>query len=66
MRSMLNVRLAEARMTKRELERRTGLGHTTVWHYATDGSDGIGSARMATLEKIARAIGCSVKDLFEE
>lgn len=65
MKSLLNVRLAERRMTKRELERLTGIKRTSLWHYSQDG-DGIGRARLGALARIAEAIGCDVKDLFEE
>ena len=65
MKSLLNVRLAEARITKRDLGRMTGISHNTLWQYSKDG-DGLARARLGTLARIAEAIGCSVKDLFEE
>lgn len=64
MKSMLNVRLAEARMTKRELIKRAGISSSTIGRYSQDKE--IERAAMPTLTKIVDAIGCSVKDLFEE
>lgn len=64
MKSLLNACLKEARMTKTELAMRTGIGRTSLWLYSRD--DGMGRARLGALETIAQAIGCAVKDLFEE
>lgn len=51
-------------MTKRELEARTGLSRSALWYFSKD--DHIGRAQLKTLARVAEAIGCSVKDLFEE
>jgi len=64
MKSLLNVRLAEARMTKREVARRTGLSHATLWNYSRD--ERIGLAPLRNLLSVAHAIGCEVTDLYEE
>lgn len=64
MRSLLNVRLAEARMTKLELARRTGISRSAIWNYSKD--ERIGRVRLGVLERIAGVLGCGVKDLFEE
>lgn len=64
MRSLLNVRLAEARMTKKELSELTGYGRTSVWKWSTD--EGIRAMSIGTAEVVARAIGCRARDLFSE
>lgn len=64
MRSNLNVRLAMAHMTKRELERRTGFGKVKVYLLSKD--DGIKRANLETLEQVARVLGCKISDLYEE
>lgn len=64
MKSLLNVRLAEARMTKREVSEATGIPRSSLWNYSRD--EHIGRVRLGTLQKVADAIGCGVKDLFEE
>lgn len=64
MKSLINVRLAEARKTKRDIERETGIAHNTLWRYSLD--EHIDRARLGMLATIAKAIGCDVKDLFEE
>jgi len=64
MRSLLNVRLAEARMTKQELKRLTGISHNALWNYSKD--EGIGVAPLRSLVRIADAIGCKVTDLYQE
>jgi DNA-binding Xre family transcriptional regulator len=63
MRSKVNVLLAERRMTKRELERRLGISHSTAWHWTTD--EGIGTLPITKLQRLADAIGCEVSDLYE-
>ena len=64
MKSLVNVRIAEAGTTKREVSQRAGVGRTQLWKYSTD--EGIERATMPALVRIAQAIGCGVKDLFEE
>ena len=64
MKSLLNVRLAEARMTKRDVERLTGISHTTLWKYSRD--DLMGRATLDNLASIAEVLGCKAKDLYEE
>jgi DNA-binding Xre family transcriptional regulator len=62
MKSRLNVVLAERRMTKKELAFLMGVSDTTVWRWSTDA--GIGSMRLESLERLARAVGCDPKELF--
>lgn len=64
MRSRVNVLLAERRMTKRELERRLGISHSTAWHWTTD--EGIERLPIWKLRRLAEAIGCEVDDLFDQ
>lgn len=64
LKSNLNVRLAMAHMTKRELERRTGFGKVKVWRMSKD--DGIKRANPETLEQVAQVLGCKIGDLYKE
>lgn len=64
MRSRLGVRLAEARMTNRELARRLGVDENTVGRWKTDG--GVGSLTLRRAAEAARVLGCSVADLFDD
>lgn len=64
MRSLLKVRLAERRMTQRELARRCGVDENTVWVWTTDkGADGLTLRRLA---QIATVLDCKISGLFEE
>lgn len=51
-------------MTLREMEKRSGLSHVTILRARDD--QGIRSCSLDTLGKLAQALGCRVKDLFEE
>ena len=64
MRSMVKVRLAEGRITAREVARRLGVEASTVSRWSSD--RGIGSLTLARAERLARVIGCRVADLFED
>lgn len=64
LRSRVNVVLAERRMTKRQLEKKLGISHSTLWRWTTD--EGIRTLSLAKLELLANALGCDAKDLFEE
>lgn len=64
MKSLLKVRLAERRMTQRELARRCEVDENTVWVWTTDkGAEGLSLRR---LEQIAKILGCSISELFED
>lgn len=63
MRSRVNVLLAERRMQKRELEKRLGLAHSSVWRWTTD--EGIASLPISKLQRLADAIGCQMSELYE-
>jgi DNA-binding XRE family transcriptional regulator len=62
MESLLNVRLAEARRTKRSVAKEVGVSPETVWRWSTD--SGIGGLCLRDADRLARAIGCDTKDLF--
>lgn len=64
MKSMLNVRLAEKRMTKTQLMRDTGMSKDVLWRMTRD--DAIGNVALWRLVRVADALGCEVTDLFEE
>ncbi|MEY8249641.1 helix-turn-helix transcriptional regulator [Leptogranulimonas caecicola] len=64
MKSLLEVRLAERRMTQRELAHRCEVDENTVWVWTTDkGAEGLSLRR---LEQIAKALSCKITELFEE
>lgn len=64
MRSRLRVVLADRRVTNRELARRLGVSENTVCRWGSD--EGIGQASLAALERVASALGCEARELFEE
>lgn len=63
LRSRVNVLLAERRMSKRELERRLGIAHSSAWRWTSD--EGIAKLPLTKLQRLANAIGCEVEDLYE-
>lgn len=63
MKSRINVLLAERRMTKRALARELGVHEMTVSRWSRD--DGIESMSLRELARLAEAVGCDPKDLFE-
>lgn len=54
----------EPKMTLRGMENVTGLAQTTIIRARTD--EGITGCSLGTLERIARALGCSIHDLFDD
>lgn len=66
MKSLLNVRLAERRMSKTELSRLVGFGRKKLWQVSRDGPDGIDRLRLCDLAAVAEALSCKVGDLYEE
>jgi len=62
MRKRFRVLLAERDMTLQELSERTGLHISSL----SDIRSGKSSPRVATLERIATALGVQVRDFFEE
>lgn len=64
MRSLLNVRLDEAHMTKKQLGEKTGYGRTALWRWSTD--KGIESITLRAAARVAEALGCKPQDLFED
>ena len=63
-RSLLNVRLAERGMTKKELAQRLGVTPATVWRWSTD--SGMAAASLDTLSMVAAVVGCPTSELFVE
>lgn len=63
MRSLVQQRLERAGMTQRELSDRLGVHKVTVCRWCSD--EGIRSMTIRQLERVADAVGCGVKDLFE-
>ena len=64
MRSLLKVRLAEARRTALSLSRELGVSRNTVGNWCKD--KGVGSMTRRRAEEVARALGCRVSDLYGE
>jgi|GEM_PF-6490806 len=64
MRSLVNVRLAEARKTKRLVSGELGIDPATLWRWSTDRY--VGTMCLRDAERLARCLGCRVADLFEE
>ena len=64
MRSLLKVRLAEARRTALSLSRELGVHRNTVSRWCTD--RGIEAMELKRADEVARALGCKVSDLYEE
>lgn len=54
----------EPKLTLRTLEKETGLAQTTILRARTN--EGIMGCSLSTLERIAAALGCSIRDLFDE
>ena len=54
----------DPKQTLRTLEKITGLAQTTILRARTN--DGIMGCSLSTLERIARALGCSIHDLFDD
>ena len=63
MKSRVSVLLAEKRIAKKELERRLGIAHSSVWRWTSD--EGIAKLPLSKLKQLADAIGCEVDDLYE-
>lgn len=63
MRSLVKVRLAERRMTQRQLCEAAGVSKDTMWRMTTD--EGIGRVTLARLVRVADALGCDVTDLYD-
>ncbi len=61
--SRLNDVIRRRGLTKRELARLVGVSEDTIGRAARD--DGIGRLTLGKLERLAHALGCGVKDLFE-
>ena len=51
-------------ITLREVVGKTGISESTLLKIRK--SSAIGECKLSTLKKVAQAIGCKVKDLFEE
>ncbi len=64
MRSLVKVRLAEARRTALSLSREIGVSRNTVGKWCTD--RGIAGMTLRRAEQVALALGCRVSDLYEE
>lgn len=64
MKSLLKVRLAERRMTQRELARRCHVDENTVWVWTTD--KGVEGLSLRRLGQIASVLDCKISDLFED
>ena len=64
MRSLLNPRICDAGITKRERARRVGVSEDTVGRWARD--DGIEKATLGKLGRVAEALDCGICDLFDE
>lgn len=54
----------EPKLTLRMLEKETGLAQTTILRSRTN--EGIMGCSISTLERIAKALGCSIHDLFDD
>ena len=63
MRSRLNVVLAERRVTKTALARELRVHRPSVHVWSTD--KGMAGLTVGTLCRVARALGCDPRDLFE-
>ena len=64
MKSLLNARLCDAGITKRKLAWLVGVSEDTIGRWASD--EGVAKATLGKLDKVAEALDCCVKDLFEE
>lgn len=64
MKSLINVRLAEARMTKVKLAKELGVRPETIWSWSTD--KGVESMTLRVAAKVASVLGCKPQDLFED
>lgn len=64
MKSNVRELMEKKGITLRALEDRTGLNHVTILRARDD--EKIEGCQLKTLRKIAEALGCQVKDLFEE
>ena len=64
MKSRLKAVLADTGVTMRALAESFGVHEVTVGRWCTN--EGFGMLTMRKAEAIARHLGCSVKDLFEE
>ena len=63
MRSMIRNRVKEAGITQAELARRIGVDKQTVFRWC---GDGIRVLTLGKAERVADALGCRVRDLFDE
>ncbi|MBQ9003504.1 MAG: helix-turn-helix transcriptional regulator [Eggerthellaceae bacterium] len=64
MKSRLNVVMAEKGLRKVDVAKAIGVHMQSMWRWSTD--EGIEGISLRTLSKLAEAIGCDAKDLFEE
>lgn len=64
MRSLVKQKMEEKGITLRKMEEASGLSHVTILGARSD--ERILKCRLETLQAIAQALGCRVKDLFEE
>lgn len=63
LKSLLNVRLAEARRTKRSVACEMGVTPETLWRWSTD--EGIEGMCLRDIAHLASCLRCEAKDLFE-
>ena len=62
--SKIDALRKEKRITTSSLAEKSGISRQAIYKARQD--DGIAECRLSTLDRIASALGCSTKDLYEE